>query len=265
MGEQIVLNLNLKFLLQALSLEQRGEIFTALFEGAYQGNDTVVKNVYQYMDTLNNENSAMRQKMRELSAKGVAARLKKSKQTNQSVDRPDNHSLEERKVAKESSNILNIFSQQLHCKNADMLRGSFSPPQLEEVEAFVVKEKLWVNAANFVDFYNKRQWMVGKVPMRSWQSVIRLWHKRACNAHYGDSQDRPEDEKYWQEMAERVNEISPNTDILAVKKTLSAQQNLPSSLEAEDSNIDLTLQPFTRFMKRVEKYDINSENNDEQK
>lgn len=54
----------------------------------------------------------------------------------------------------------------------------FSPPSIEEVEAFMrslgVLEPR-VNATKWWHFYNTRGWMVGKTKMRNWKSAVHTW------------------------------------------------------------------------------------------
>ena len=72
--EQIILNTNLRFVTAGLAAEQKGALLQALLEG---NGETLVGeafNIYQYIMTLQQEKADRKQRMRELSAKGVAAR-----------------------------------------------------------------------------------------------------------------------------------------------------------------------------------------------
>ena len=257
--DEIVLKMNLKYVLAALSMNERGELLTALLEGEYQGHNQGIENVYRYIASLQQETSLKKQYMKELSAKGVAARLKKLTAGQPTVlSAVNQRSL--RKEAKESINKNNI---NLFFKNGDE-ENSFVPPSLPEVQAYVTKEGLDVDAKNFVNFYESHGWMVGKTPIRNWQATVQLWHTRA---HLKKSP--PNDEKYWTALEKRVDgqttqsevvkkEPPPSVDILAADVSLSARQNLPSELHHLQMSETETL-PFARFMRRVEKYDIKSE------
>ena len=54
----------------------------------------------------------------------------------------------------------------------------FTPPTVEEVEAYIRERKSNVNARRFVDFYASKRWMVGKNPMKDWRAAIRTWEQR---------------------------------------------------------------------------------------
>ena len=54
----------------------------------------------------------------------------------------------------------------------------FVPPTVDEVKAYVQKKKLHVDPQRFVDFYQSKNWMVGKTKMVDWQAAIRGWASR---------------------------------------------------------------------------------------
>ena len=90
--KQIILKLNLKYILAALSLQQKGVLLDALLNTDEDDelapdviaervqHDDVVANLYKYIFLLQKDINAKQQRMRELGAKGGAAR-KKNKNT----------------------------------------------------------------------------------------------------------------------------------------------------------------------------------------
>ena len=62
--------------------------------------------------------------------------------------------------------------------SGEKTRARFTPPTVEEVEAYIRERKSNVNARRFVDFYASKGWMVGKNPMKDWRSAIRTWEQR---------------------------------------------------------------------------------------
>ena len=54
----------------------------------------------------------------------------------------------------------------------------FTPPSVDEVEAFCRERGNSVNAERFVDFYTSKGWRIGKDPMKDWQAAVRTWEKR---------------------------------------------------------------------------------------
>lgn len=263
--EQIVLDVNLKYVLAALDMAQRGEILTALFEGEYNGCDESVKNIFCYFSLMCEQKEAKRRKMRELSALGVAARLKNraadffefkadgqaddAATVDRTVDRAVDRRKTERKEAKESIyNKNNIFYRQKLLPQGEGKRV-FCPPNVEEVRDYVEKHGYQVNAETFVDFYDSRGWRVGSTPILNWQATVRLWHRRAVSddAAFG----KKDDETYWHELMAKKEDVLEKTGALAAG---AGRQNLPESEKTIE--IDLKQKPFERFMNRVETYDI---------
>lgn len=264
--DEIVLNVDLKFVLATLEMSERGELLTALLEGVYAGENLALRNVYQYIMKLQEDRLAKKLHMRELSAKGVQARLlKKAEQA--TLNLPLNRRFQ-RKEAKESEfkdkYNLNLFSDIEKPKVSKVaLKRDFVPPSLDDVQRFVKANGLNVNAENFVNFYESHGWMVGVTPIKNWQATAKLWHARAQKAILPKAVAQTDDEAYWHELEHRLNEGQSNTDVTACS-SLSARQNVPRGLNLTEEQLknDNSL-PFARFMHRVEKYDINRENDDD--
>ena len=54
----------------------------------------------------------------------------------------------------------------------------FSPPSLEEVEAYCLSRDNGVEPQVFLDFYASKGWKVGREPMRDWKAAVRTWETR---------------------------------------------------------------------------------------
>ena len=62
-------------------------------------------------------------------------------------------------------------------------RKRFTPPKLEDVEAYCRERQNGIDAAKFVDYYEAVGWKVGKQPMKDWKAAVRTWERRdASNA-----------------------------------------------------------------------------------
>lgn len=51
----------------------------------------------------------------------------------------------------------------------------FTPPTIQEVEAYCRERNTNVNPARFFDYYTSNGWRVGKNPMKDWKAAIRTW------------------------------------------------------------------------------------------
>ncbi len=54
-----------------------------------------------------------------------------------------------------------------------MRAARFTPPTLEEVQAYVFERQSPVDPQGFIDFYASNGWMVGKSPMKDWKAACR--------------------------------------------------------------------------------------------
>ena len=54
-------------------------------------------------------------------------------------------------------------------------RKRFTPPSLEEVQAYCDERKNNVDAQRFIDYYSANGWMVGKNKMKDWKAAVRTW------------------------------------------------------------------------------------------
>lgn len=62
-------------------------------------------------------------------------------------------------------------------------RKRFTPPKLEEVEAYCRERQNGIDASKFIDYYEAVGWKVGKQPMKDWKAAVRTWERRdASNA-----------------------------------------------------------------------------------
>ena len=64
-----------------------------------------------------------------------------------------------------------------HTHKRPAVRSLFREPDLEEVSAYCLAQKLSVDAQRFIDYYASKGWMVGSSPMKDWQAALRNWNK----------------------------------------------------------------------------------------
>lgn len=83
----------------------------------------------------------------------------------------------------QKKNVKNIKNNIIYNRgNSDELQNDkkkrFVPPTVEEVKAYCVERKNNVNAEVFVDFYQSKNWYIGKNKMKDWKAAIRTWEKK---------------------------------------------------------------------------------------
>lgn len=60
-------------------------------------------------------------------------------------------------------------------KNKGEKRKRFVPPTVDEVRAYCEERKNGIDPQRFVDFYQSKNWMVGKNKMTDWKASVRTW------------------------------------------------------------------------------------------
>ena len=61
----------------------------------------------------------------------------------------------------------------------------FTPPTLEEVQAYCNERNNNINPEYFVDYYNSNGWIVGKAKMKDWKATVRNWERRENEKNSG--------------------------------------------------------------------------------
>lgn len=57
-------------------------------------------------------------------------------------------------------------------------KSRFAPPTVDEVSQYCLERGNRVDAQRFCDFYQSKNWMVGKVKMTDWKAAVRTWEQR---------------------------------------------------------------------------------------
>lgn len=72
----------------------------------------------------------------------------------------------------------------------------FKPPTVEDVRAYCEERQNGVDAQHFIDYYQARNWMLGKTKMKDWKAAVRTW-ERNNNASTSNSRSTKESAKEW--------------------------------------------------------------------
>ena len=80
------------------------------------------------------------------------------------------------KKAKLTDNTnINITNTNLTDSNKKAL---FKKPKLDEVENYCILRKNNIDAEAFIDFYESKNFMIGKNKMKDWKAAVRTWERR---------------------------------------------------------------------------------------
>ena len=61
-------------------------------------------------------------------------------------------------------------------------------PSIDEIKQYCLERNNAIDAEQFFDFYESKNWYVGKNKMKNWQAAIRTWEKRKTKTSKIDAQ-----------------------------------------------------------------------------
>ena len=73
---------------------------------------------------------------------------------------------------------INITNTNLTDSNKKAL---FKKPTLDEVKNYCILRKNNIEAEAFIDFYESKDWLIGKNKMKDWKACVRTWESREKN------------------------------------------------------------------------------------
>ena len=66
-------------------------------------------------------------------------------------------------------------------------KGRFKKPTVNEIAEYCIERKNNIDAETFYDFYESKDWKIGKNKMKAWKACVRTWEKRNTNKPQGIS------------------------------------------------------------------------------
>ena len=66
-------------------------------------------------------------------------------------------------------------------------KGRFKKPTIEEISNYCIERKNNIDAETFYDFYESKDWKIGKNKMKAWKACVRTWEKRNTSKPKGIS------------------------------------------------------------------------------
>jgi len=66
-------------------------------------------------------------------------------------------------------------------------RKRFTPPTLEEVQAYCAERNNNIDPQHFIDYYTSNGWLVGKNKMKDWKAAVRTWERNGYSSNKSNS------------------------------------------------------------------------------
>ena len=90
--------------------------------------------------------------------------------------------INEQQVVQFLNNLKSTKSTTIN-KNKEIIinNNSFKKPTLVEIDLYCADRKNNVDHIAFYDFYESKNWMIGKNKMKDWRAAVRTWERRKQN------------------------------------------------------------------------------------
>lgn len=80
-----------------------------------------------------------------------------------------------------TQNILRDNNTSINTNTTYSNKGHFKKPTVEEILSYCVERNNNIDAETFYDFYESKDWKIGKTKMKCWKACVRTWEKRQTN------------------------------------------------------------------------------------
>lgn len=129
------------------------------------------------LDAANRRSDRMKERRGNSEDKSKTSRSEVEDKSNENDDKKDNLKVE---LESEVEVELEPEKDSLKKKSVEKKKPAsrFTPPSLDDVQAYCRERGNNVNASKFVDFYTMKGWKVGNSPMRDWKAAVRTWEQR---------------------------------------------------------------------------------------
>lgn len=176
--------------IQALSMEQRGMLFTSLMLYASgqepEEMDPVTAMAFSFIKSQMDKDI---EKYNETCAKRSEAGKLGGRPKKQGKAKKANGFSENQKKQGKAKKADNEYE---YDNDNDLLKENtkrkvFSTPTVDDVRAYCLERNNKVDPQQFVDFYESKGWMIGKNKMKDWKAAVRTWERSETKTRQGET------------------------------------------------------------------------------
>ena len=160
-----------------LTQDQKGDLLDALIDGAYQGDDQLVRMAYNIFDAAIQRTNEKYQEIREKNRENARKRWEKIKEKADAYDRIRSDTTASEPMRDDATQTKTETQAQAQAETHDRKkRNIFIPPTVEEVSAYCQERGNTINAEQFVNYYEARGWELKPgQKMKDWKASVRTW------------------------------------------------------------------------------------------
>ncbi len=181
-----ILYIDQKEVIEQLSDEEAGKLFKAIYQYNYNKDiiiDGMLKVIFTqfkiFFDKDEKKWQEEKRKRSEAGKKGMASRWNKSDNNVINSYNKDNNVIND--ITNITDNVNVNVNDNVNVNNnikENIKRKNFIKPTIEEIQNYCEVRNNGINAEAFYDFYESKNWYVGKNKMKDWEACIRTWEKR---------------------------------------------------------------------------------------
>ena len=196
--------------IQALSMEQRGMLFTSLMLYASgqepEEMDPVTAMAFSFIKSQMDKDI---EKYNETCAKRSEAGKLGGRPKKQEEAKKANGFSENQKKQGKAKKADNEYE---YDNDNDLLKENtkrkvFSTPTVDDVRAYCLERNNKVDPQQFVDFYESKGWMIGKNKMKDWKAAIRTWERSETKTRQGETAKLTKDNNNFERRDYDMDEL----------------------------------------------------------
>ena len=74
--------------------------------------------------------------------------------------------------------VISNVPEKRETRNEKREYGRFAPPAIEDIKQYCLERDNDIDAEQFFNFYQAKNWMIGKNKMKDWKAAVITWEKR---------------------------------------------------------------------------------------
>lgn len=184
--------------IKELDPQDQVQIYNAIFSYQFDNIEIDLKGVCKSIFTLIIPQLEANNKRYENGTKGGRPKTKTKPNENQkeTKDKPNDN-------VNENDNVNNNIKE-------NIIKERFKKPNIEEIEEYCKERKNGIDAERFYNFYESKNWMIGKNKMKDWKACVRTWERTTkqeeiplpswFNQEYKEKERTDEQEQQLQEL-----------------------------------------------------------------
>ena len=164
--------------IKSLKNEQLGKLLRSIFDYTINGEitkDTEILVAFMFIknqiDLDSKKWEQEREKRSEAGKKGMQSRWNNKDNKVITTNNKNNN------VINDITKITDNVNDNVNVKE-NIKRKVFEKPSIDDIQSYCEERNNGINANAFYDFYESKNWMVGKNKMKDWKACIRTWEQR---------------------------------------------------------------------------------------